>query len=323
MPTDMTINVAVNAMIGSTVELAFDIALASLVVWLAWRLLSVADLFRATVLFIVFGLLVALAWVRMRAPDLALAEAAIGAGLTGALLLDTLRRLGASGAVDEARPLRLTPLRVVAATAIAAFGAILAWAIVTVPSDFVGLASAATAALPASGVSNPVTAALLNYRAYDTLLELAVLLTAALGVWVLEAEPAPRAAPADPVLTTMVRVLVPLAIVTGAYLLWIGSKAPGGAFQGGALIAGAVVLLHLVRPFAVRAQFAVRLALGIGVAVFALAGVALAAFGTGFLQYPPGQAGWWILGIEAFAMVTIVMVLTALFAGSLTEQEAQ
>jgi hypothetical protein len=43
---------------------------------------------QAVVLFIAFGLLVALAWVRLSAPDIALAEAAIGAGITGALLLD-------------------------------------------------------------------------------------------------------------------------------------------------------------------------------------------------------------------------------------------
>lgn len=48
------------------------------------------DLFRAVIMFIVFGLLMALAWVRLQAPDIALAEAAIGAGLTGVLLLDTL-----------------------------------------------------------------------------------------------------------------------------------------------------------------------------------------------------------------------------------------
>lgn len=55
-------------------------------------LLSLAsrDLFRAVVMFMVFGLLMALVWVRLKAPDIALAEAAIGAGLTGVLLLDTL-----------------------------------------------------------------------------------------------------------------------------------------------------------------------------------------------------------------------------------------
>ena len=52
------------------------------------------DLFRAIVVFIAFGLLMAVVWVRLQAPDIALAEAAIGAGLTGVLLLDAVSHLG-------------------------------------------------------------------------------------------------------------------------------------------------------------------------------------------------------------------------------------
>jgi len=58
---------------------------------LAWRTLTTSDLFKAVFVFIVFGLLMSLAWVRLHAPDIALAEAAIGAGLIGVLLLDAAR----------------------------------------------------------------------------------------------------------------------------------------------------------------------------------------------------------------------------------------
>lgn len=71
----------------------FDGVLCVLLLWLAWRALACPDLFKAIVLFIAFGLLMAIAWVRLAAPDVALAEAAIGAGLTGALLLAALARL--------------------------------------------------------------------------------------------------------------------------------------------------------------------------------------------------------------------------------------
>jgi len=71
----------------------FDGVLALTLLWLAWRALRSPDLFTAIVLFIAFGLVMALAWVRLQAPDIALAEAAIGAGLTGALLLAALARL--------------------------------------------------------------------------------------------------------------------------------------------------------------------------------------------------------------------------------------
>lgn len=60
----------------------------------AVAVLASRNLFRAVVMFIAFGLLMTLAWVRLQAPDIALAEAAIGAGLTGVLLLDAARHLG-------------------------------------------------------------------------------------------------------------------------------------------------------------------------------------------------------------------------------------
>lgn len=69
----------------------FDVSLCLTLLWLAWHVLTSQDLFKAVVLFISFGLLMALGWVRLQAPDVALAEAAIGSGLTGALFLSTLR----------------------------------------------------------------------------------------------------------------------------------------------------------------------------------------------------------------------------------------
>ena len=71
----------------------FDLMLSGSLLWLAWQLLRSADVFKAIIFFICFGLLMSLAWVRMHAPDVALAEAAIGAGLTGPLLLAALRRM--------------------------------------------------------------------------------------------------------------------------------------------------------------------------------------------------------------------------------------
>ncbi len=85
--------------------LFFDLMLGLGLLLAALGALWSRSLFRAVVLFVVFGLLVALAWVRLEAPDVALAEAAIGAGLTGALLLDAvghLRRVRANAAGPEA-----------------------------------------------------------------------------------------------------------------------------------------------------------------------------------------------------------------------------
>ncbi|MBQ1782111.1 MAG: DUF4040 domain-containing protein [Gammaproteobacteria bacterium] len=73
-------------------SLWLDLLLIVALLWIAAGALFSRQLFRAVVLFIVFGLLLALAWARQAAADVALAEAAIGAGLTGALLLDAAGR---------------------------------------------------------------------------------------------------------------------------------------------------------------------------------------------------------------------------------------
>jgi energy-converting hydrogenase B subunit D len=79
----------------------FDLSLAIAMTILAWRVVATTELFRAVVMFITFGLLMALAWTRLHAPDIALAEAAIGAGLTGVLLLDTLGHIQRTGRAES------------------------------------------------------------------------------------------------------------------------------------------------------------------------------------------------------------------------------
>lgn len=74
-------------------ELIIDLLLGCGAVITAILCLTAKDLFQAILLFISMGLLVTLAWVRLGAWDVAIAEAAIGAGLTGALLIATRRQL--------------------------------------------------------------------------------------------------------------------------------------------------------------------------------------------------------------------------------------
>lgn len=70
-----------------------DFSLAAILIWIAWRTVATPDLFNAVVLFIAFGLLMTLAWVRLHAADIAMAETAIGTGLTGALMLDAVAHI--------------------------------------------------------------------------------------------------------------------------------------------------------------------------------------------------------------------------------------
>ena len=77
----------------SAVSLLLDVVLVGALLLLAWEALFRPALFAGVIFFISFSLLLALAWARLQAPDVALAEAAIGAGLTGALLLAAVRRV--------------------------------------------------------------------------------------------------------------------------------------------------------------------------------------------------------------------------------------
>jgi uncharacterized MnhB-related membrane protein len=82
----------------------FDVLLSVTLIAIAIAALTSAEPRRAVILFIAFGLLLALVWARLRAPDLALAEAAIGAGLSGALMLAAARRAKGRAPEPNAAP---------------------------------------------------------------------------------------------------------------------------------------------------------------------------------------------------------------------------
>jgi multisubunit Na+/H+ antiporter MnhB subunit len=134
----------------------------------------------------------------------------------------------------------------------------LGYAVLSLPPEAAGLRAEVAANLQTSGVSNPVTAVLLNFRGYDTLLELAVLLLALLGIWSLGgASLRPEAAP-GPVLDTLSRLLAPVLTLVAAYLLW--------AFQAGSVLGAVGVLLLLAgwRPAVSPAALPWRLGLVVG-----------------------------------------------------------
>ena len=82
----------------------FDITLVLLLLALAWGTCSTQDVMRAVTLFIAMGLLLAIIWARLRAPDLALAEAVIGAGISGALLLSAIKDYPSTATVRHRSP---------------------------------------------------------------------------------------------------------------------------------------------------------------------------------------------------------------------------
>jgi multisubunit Na+/H+ antiporter MnhB subunit len=202
--------------------------------------------------------------------------------------------------------------------------AALSWAVLSLPAKPTGLTGASLAKLPESGVTNPVTAVLLNYRGYDTLLEVGVLLLAIVGVWSLRRGEWPAGDLRDrPLLLSLLRIVLPVLVLAAGYLLWIGAFAPGGAFQGGALLGGALVLMMLgglARSGVKRAGF-LRAGLALGVLVFATVCALTLGLTGGLLEFPPGRAGTWILVIESAALLSIGLTLGLLYLGGRPEGE--
>jgi len=260
----------------------------------------------------------------------ALAEAAIGAGLTGALLLATLARLETKNGAKlkikipqtNNKSVKLHPsLWVFLLLLLSVLLAGLVYAVLTIAQNSPGLGLLAAENIIMSGVSNPVTAVLLNYRGYDTLLEMSVLLLVLIAVWSLGGLSKQRRSFPGPVLNLLSNLLVPLLIMAAGYLLWIGASAPGGAFQAGSVLGAAGVLL-LLSGWRLGTQFAgwpLRIVLISGLAVFVVSGLIFIMLGRQFLQYPPLFSGLIILLIESAATLSIGITLAALFLGGRPE----
>lgn len=207
---------------------------------------------------------------------------------------------------------------------VSAFVFFLGGAMLELGPTAIDLRAPVAAHLAESGVTHPVTAVLLNYRGYDTLLEIAVLLLALLAILAVvgEAPPSPTRA-AHPVLQALARLAVPLMVVVAVYLLWAGAFRPGGAFQAGAVLAAAAVLLHLVGllPGWSRPRFGLRIGLSAGFALFLAVAAGLLTQGS-LLQYPPAAAGVLILLIESGLTVSLALILAGLFLFLSREAEA-
>ncbi|NMG40214.1 DUF4040 domain-containing protein [Chelativorans sp. ZYF759] len=302
--------------------LLLDAGLCLLILTAAVLAMTGRDLFGAIAFFIVYGILIALAWVRLEAVDVALAEAAIGAGLTGVLLIGAWSLLRRAG-VSEAHELSHWGLRLVAGLASAATTVVLAAAVLALPPGREGLAPLVTERLADHGVSNPVTGVLLDFRAYDTLMESIVLLVALVAVWALTPASAWGGVPGmrqharpDGVLAMFGRLLPPIGLVMAVYLVWAGSSQPGGAFQAGTVLAAVWLLVVMAGIYDEPpiSSGLLRTALVAGPAVFLAIGIAGLGAGA-LLAYPDEYAYGLILLIEFTLTFSIGATLALLVAG--------
>jgi multisubunit Na+/H+ antiporter MnhB subunit len=300
---------------------AFDFLLAALVLAAAAWTVAVRDSFTAVVAFVAYGLLLALVWVRLAAPDVALTEAAVGSGITGGLLISASVRLRGNETRDE-RP--GWTLRACAAVLCAILAAGLAAIVLLAPDPAPSLAPAVAAGLPATTLGNPVAAVLIAFRATDTLLEVIVLVLALLGIWSLAPDrlwgglPGKKQhADANSPLTLLALVFTPIGIVIGLHIFWNGSQAPGGEFQASAILAAMWILVMIAGLADAPAigKLWLRGVLVLGPLVFLGIGFLGFLMAGGFLAYPPDFTYPVILLIEAVLMLSIAAMLGLLVAG--------
>jgi multisubunit Na+/H+ antiporter MnhB subunit len=275
----------------------------------------------AVIALITLGLALSLAWMRLGSVDIALTEAAVGGGATGLVLLR------ACSFLDRVEPATRLPgwrPQLAVAALCAVVGASLVAASFGAPEPAPTLAPQAAAGMGAVGLENPVTVVLLAYRAIDTLLEKIVLVLALVAVWSLSpdgawggAPPSLRVARPSGALDLLARVLPPVGLLVGVYLVWTGADHPGGTFQGGALLAAMWLLLMLAGLTAPpeTGRPGLRLAATAGPGLFIAVGLAGIPLSGWSLSYPPDHAKPMIVAVEAVLALSIAVILAMLVAG--------
>jgi multisubunit Na+/H+ antiporter MnhB subunit len=178
------------------------------------------------------------------------------------------------------------------------------------------LSGLAIANLDNTGVSNPVTAVLLNYRAFDTFMEFAVFLCVAIALlpYILDTPLLSNKLRAESQVLLIAKVFIPLTIIMAGYLLWIGSSEPGGAFQAAALLSGCLVLMSLANLQLIDfTKMRYRLLMAAGLIVFLVTILVFYIETHTFLAFPKLFAGASILIIEFFATFAVALTLFLCF----------
>ncbi|WP_018410604.1 monovalent cation/H+ antiporter subunit A [Methyloversatilis thermotolerans] len=267
--------------------------------------------FQALVLVGVIGLVTALTFVGLSAPDLALTQLSVEVVST-VLLLMGLALLPQRSPVesDTFRRLRDATLALFAGAGVAA----LSWLVLT--RDHASISwFFLDKSLAEGGGTNVVNVILVDFRGYDTFGEITVLGIAAIGVLALLDGFRTRRPDADPegrawaferqplMLRVAARVVLPLALLVSAYIFWRGHNMPGGGFIAGLITAVALVMQYMALGQA-RAESLLHGAagrrftrwIGSGLGIAGLTGIAAFLFGRPFLTSAHGHPALPVVG---------------------------
>jgi multicomponent Na+:H+ antiporter subunit B len=138
----------------------------------------------------------------------------------------------------------------------------------------------------------------------------------------------------SPIIVILSRILAPYIMLFGFYVIFHGHYSPGGGFQGGAIIAAAIILIRIANdPEVYEMQFKKSLGIilgSVGVIIFFLAGLGAIFFGRNFLDYSYMQFGGMepgdvrstgILIIEIGVGLAVTAILVSLFDNLLGEED--
>src|SRR5210317_2626579 len=275
----------------------FSVFLLILLVITAAAAIRTTNLFVAVMLMGIFSLLIAINFFLLDAADVALTEAAVGAGISTVLFLGALAFMN-----EQER--KQAPKRLAGLISVSITGLIMAYATFDKPAFGDPNAPAHQHLAPwflettqsAVDIPNVITAILGRLRGYDTLGEVFVVLTAGIGVlFLLDTPSAGAMLKRDEglrhyLIPRMVgRLLIPFILLFGLYVQFHGEYGPGGGFQAGALIATGVILYALLEGEAEALRAVPRsVLLGMvigGAMLFGSVGVVCMLMGGAFLDY--------------------------------------
>jgi multicomponent Na+:H+ antiporter subunit B len=315
--------------------LLFSAFLLTLLVITAIAIVRTTDLFAAVMLSGIFSLLMAAIFFTLDAADVALTEAAVGAGISTVLFLSAL-------ALTEQHERSIKPSRWLAVPVLVATALII---YATFDKPRLGDPDAPVHQHVAPwylektpeliDIPNVVTAVLGSFRGYDTLGEVFVVLTAAIGVMVLlgtghsrVASPVQPASSSDSLRHHLIprvigRLMIPFIVLFGLYVQFHGDYGPGGGFQAGALVAAAIILYALLEgegpALTVVPLSAITALMAGGAILYTLVGLAGIVMGGNFLDYsvllsdPIAGQHLGILLIELGVGVTVFGCMLSIF----------
>ncbi len=316
----------------------FGVFLLTMLVITAVAIVRTKNLFVAAMLTGIFSLLMAAMFFILDAPDVALTEAAVGAGISTVLFLAALALTAEHERGGTSRP--LLALGVVAVTAL-----IVIVATFDKPSFGDPAAPVHQHVAPwyfeqtaeRIDIPNVVTAVLGSFRGYDTLGEVFVVFTAGIGVlFLLGRRPSRRTDATDVsakdfdaglrqylIPRVVGRLLVPFIVLFGLYVQFHGEYGPGGGFQAGAIIASGMILYALLegeaRALEVLPKHVLTWLIAGGALLYGAVGVVCMLLGGNFLDYsvladdPIAGQQLGILLIEAGVGITVTGVLLSVF----------